>query len=71
LFLRAVWKFRQATKKLKAVKRLSEGYCPQCKYDFAGKANPECPECGYKLAPREYEMVESIQPVLRKTRSES
>ena len=70
-FLWAVWKSYRASKKVIAVKRLSKGYCPKCKYDFAGRANPECPECGYMLTHREYEMIESIQPVLHKIRSES
>jgi len=71
LFIWAVWRSRRARQKLQAVQRLSKGYCPQCKYDFAGKANQECPECGYMLSPREFEKLESIQQVLQKVRDEA
>lgn len=48
--------------------RIHRGYCPGCGYDFAGRFNRECPECGRALTERERQVLGNITPALRKSR---
>ena len=48
--------------------RIHRGYCPGCGYDFAGRFNEACPECGRALTERERGVLGNITPVLRKSR---
>jgi len=48
--------------------RIHRGYCPGCGYDFAGRFNEACPECGRALTERERRVLGNITSVLRKSR---
>lgn len=71
-FWRSIRRVRGAFSRHRRTLRIAKGYCPQCEYDFAGRAklpsNLVCPECGCVLSEREAELLENIYPVLLKTR---
>ncbi len=58
------------TRRLKRNKRIARGYCPTCRYDFAGSLVVQCPECGYTLTESEHKRLERMHVALVRVREE-
>ena len=66
--LLAVPRLIRASRKLRRVESIGQGYCPECRYDLTGGIEANCQECGYEFSKQERRRLDGIAPGLAKKR---